>query len=88
MKVTKQCRFQIRPTKYVMSVRWNTLVKILGLYKLCKFHLQLNLITKIKNEQKTKQNKTFDFKHIYVFKIYVFKINSKACIHSIEINQN
>ena len=38
--------------------------------------------------KKTKQNKTFDFKHIYVFKIYVFKLNSKACIHSIEINQN
>ena len=35
---------QIRPRKHVMSVRWNTLVKILGLLKLFKFHLQLNLI--------------------------------------------
>ena len=35
---------QIRPRKHVMSVRWNILVKNLGLLKLFKFHLQLNLI--------------------------------------------
>ena len=38
--------FQIRPRKHVMGVRWNTLVKILGLLKWFKFHLQLNLIKK------------------------------------------
>ena len=36
--------FQIRPRKHVMGVRWNTLVKILGLLKWFKFHFQLNLI--------------------------------------------
>ena len=35
---------QIKPRKHVISVRWNTLVKILGLLKLFKFHLHLNLI--------------------------------------------
>ena len=77
----------MRPTKRVMSVRWNTLAKnfrpkqIMQVPSSAEFDQK-----KFKNEKtktKTKTNKKFDFKHISVFKTYVFKINSKACIHSI-----